>query len=147
MDILDSNDRGKGIFRLDISNRQLRVDGSKIRSLGPSKSHLKLPGKLIAIAPSYGQKKMSHCSGQNNTLSYYQGVYHNERARDADRVDHNGRGELEDSPQPSRRKTTEKGKSKTTLQDIETEENITSNKKLTKKDYNRPDVIHAKQTN
>ena len=65
-------------------------------------------------------------------MSYYQDVCHDERARDADRVHHNGRGELEDTPQPSRRKTTETGKSKTTLQDIKMEEDVTSNKKLTK---------------
>ena len=41
---------------------------------------------------------------------------------------------------------TEKGKSKMTLQDIKTEEDVTSNKKRTKKEYHRPDVIHAKQT-
>ena len=32
------------------------------------------------------------------------------------------------------------------MQDIKTEEDVTSNKKLTKKDYKRTDVIHAKQT-
>ena len=82
--------------------------------------------------------------GQNNTMSYYKVVCHDERARYADQGHHNGRGEQEDSPRPS--KTTEKSKSKTTFLDIMMEENITSNKKLTKKDYNRPDVIHAKQT-
>ena len=38
-------------------------------------------------------------------------------------------------------KTKEKGRSKTTLLDIKMEEDVTSNKKLTKKDYNRPDII------
>ena len=33
-----------------------------------------------------------------------------------------------------------------TLQDIKTEKDVTLHKKLTKKDYNRPDVIDAKQT-
>ena len=79
-------------------------------------------------------------------MSYYQDVCHDEGARYADWVHHNRRGELEDSPRPSRGKTTEKGKSKATLLDIKTEEDVTSNKKLKKKDYNRPDVIHAKQT-
>ena len=36
--------------------------------------------------------------------------------------------------------------SKTTLQDIRTKEDANSNKKQTNKDYNRPNVIHAKQT-
>ena len=49
--------------------------------------------------------------------------------RDAERVNHNGRGELEDSPPPSRRKTTEKGKSNMTLQDIKTEKDVTLDKK------------------
>ena len=89
---------------------------------------------------------MSHRSGQYNTLSYYQDVCHDERARDANRDLLNGQGELEDSPQPPRRKMTQKCKSKTTLQDIKAEEDVTSNKKLKKKDYTRPDVIKAKQT-
>ena len=50
----------------------------------------------------------------------------------------------EDSPKPLRRKTTTKGKLKATLPDIQTKED--TNKKLTKKDYNRPDMIEAKQT-
>ena len=144
MDILDSKGHGISIFKLDISNRQLTVDRFRIQLLGPRKSHLKLPDKLITIAPKYRQTKMSHRSRQNNTMSYYEVVCHDERARYADRGHHNGRGEQEDSPRPS--KTTEKSKSKMTFLDIMMEENITSNKKLTKKDYNRPDVIHAKQT-
>ena len=58
----------------------------------------------------------------------------------------NRRGQLEGSPQPLRRKMTQKGKSKATLPDIQTNEDDTSNKKLTKKDYKRPDIIEAKQT-
>ena len=68
-------------------------------------------------------------------VSYYRDVCHDDRARDPDRVNHNGRGELEDS------QTTKKGKSKMTLQDIKTEEDVTSNKKLTKKDYNSDQML------
>ena len=39
MDILDSKDHGISIFKLDISDRQLTVDGFKIQLLGPRKSH------------------------------------------------------------------------------------------------------------
>ena len=39
---------------------------------------------------------------------------------------------------------TKKGKLKSTLLDIKTKED--TNKKLTKKDYNRPDINAAKQT-
>ena len=48
----------------------------------------------------------------------------------------------EASPSP-RRKTPEKGKLKTTLEDIKTEE--TGSVRLRKKDYNRPDVVSAKK--
>ena len=42
--------------------------------VGPRKSPLKLPDKLITIAPKYRRTKRSHRSGQNNTMSYYQDV-------------------------------------------------------------------------
>ena len=58
MDILDSRDHGRSIFQLDISNIQLTVDGL----LGPSKSHLELHSKLIAIAPAHRRTKTSHWS-------------------------------------------------------------------------------------
>ena len=45
MDIPDSKDHGRSIFKLDISNRQLTVDRYRIQILGPRKSHLKLPDK------------------------------------------------------------------------------------------------------
>ena len=48
----------------------------------------------------------------------------------------------EASPSP-RRKTPEKGKLKTTLEDIKTEE--TGSVRLRKKDYDRPDVVLAKK--
>ena len=102
-----------------------------IQLLGPRKSYLKLPDKLIRIAPIYRRTKTSHRSGHNDTVSYYQDVY-DEQAWDADKVHHNGQGELEDSPPPSRRKTILKGKSKTTLLDIKTEEDVNSNKKTDK---------------
>ena len=49
---------------------------------------------------------------------------------------------LEDPPQPPRRKTPDKGKLKATLPDIKLPED--SNKRLKKKDYDRQDVIAAK---
>ena len=72
MDILDSEDHGRSIFKLDVSNKQLTVDGFSIQLLGPSKSHLKLPDKLITIDHNYRRTKTSYRSGQNNTVSYYQ---------------------------------------------------------------------------
>ena len=121
--------------------------GFNIQLLGTSKSHLELPSKLIAIAPAHRQAEMSHWSGQNNAVFYYQNVCHGERARDADQVVHNGQGELEDSQPPSRTKATEKGKSKMTLQDIKTENDVTLHKKLTKKDYNRPELLMQSRLN
>ena len=51
MDILDSKDQGRSIFQLDISERRLTVDGFKVQLLGPRKSHLSLPDRLISISP------------------------------------------------------------------------------------------------
>ena len=48
------------------------------------------------------------------------------------------------SPHLLRRKTTDKGKLMATLPDIKTPDD--NNRKLTRKEYNRPDVIVAKQT-
>ena len=54
-----------------------------------------------------------------------------------------GRGrQLEDPPQPLRHKMPDKGKLKATLPDIKTPED--NNRQLKKKDYDRPDVIAAK---
>ena len=68
MDILDSKDRGISIFKLYISNRQLMVDGFRIQLLGPRKSHLSLPNKLITISPKDRRTKTFHSSGQ---ISYH----------------------------------------------------------------------------
>ena len=68
-------------LNFDISNRQLTVDGFNIQLLGPSKSHLELPSKLIALAPAHRRTKTSHSIGQNIvSVFYYQDVCHNERA-------------------------------------------------------------------
>ena len=53
-----------------------------------------------------------------------------------------GQRQLEEPPQPLRRKTPDKGKLKATLPDVKTPDN--NNRRLTKKEYNRPDVIVAK---
>ena len=53
MDILDSKDQERSIFHLDISERQLTVEGVKLKLLGDRKSHLCLPGNLIKISPKY----------------------------------------------------------------------------------------------
>ena len=72
---------------------------------------------------------MFHDNVSKTNLNYYQDddVPHQERARERD--PHVGRGQLRDSPQPLRRKATEKGKLKATLPDIKTEED--TNRKLT----------------
>ena len=80
---------------------------------------------------------------ENNT-SNFQGddVPHPGRARD--REPHIvRRRQLGDSPHPLRCKISDKGKLKATLPDIKTQDD--TNRKLTRKEYNRPDVI-AKQT-
>ena len=84
MDILDSKDQGRSIFQLDISNRQLTVDGFKIQLLEPRKSDLSLPDRLITLFPKYGQTETSHSCEQHNTLNFYQDIFHSEQARDAD---------------------------------------------------------------
>ena len=83
MDILDSKDQDRSIFHLDISERQLTVDGVKIQLLGCRKSHFCLPDKLInLLSLRYRQTKMSHNKVSKTNLNYYQGddVPHLERA-------------------------------------------------------------------
>ena len=79
-----------------------------------------------------------------NNMTYYHedNIPHPDRARDRD--PHVGRQQLRDSPHPLRRKTSDKGKLKATLPDIKTQDE--NNRKLTRKDYNRPDIIVAKKT-
>ena len=80
-----------------------------------------------------------------NNMTYYQGddEPHPDRARD--REPHVvRRQQLGDSPHPLRRKTTDKGKLKATLLDIKTQDD--NNRKLKRKDYNRPGIIVAKKT-
>ena len=81
---------------------------------------------------------------ENNTTFYLdEHVPRPGRARD--REPHVvGQRQLGDSPHPLRRKTTDKGKLKATLPDIKTSDD--NNRKLTRKEYNRPEVIVAKQT-
>ena len=79
-----------------------------------------------------------------NNMTYYQGddEPHPDRARD--REPHVvRRQQLGDSPHPLRRKTTDKGKLKATLLDIKTQDD--NNRKLKRKDYNRPGIIVAKK--
>ena len=132
------------MFHLDISQRHLTVDCVKIKLLGGMKSHLCLPDKLIKISPKYRRTKTFHNKVSETNLNYSQDddILHPGRAWDRD--PHGGGGLLRDSLQPLRRKTTEKGKLKATLPDIKTQED--KKRKLTKKDFNRPDVIIAKQT-
>ena len=104
MDILDCKDQGRSIFQLDISERQLTVDGFKIQLLGARKCHLSLPDRLISI--SQIQTETSHYNVHRNKLNFFQDVYHNEGARDQDLLD--GRGQLEGSPQSLSRKRQQK---------------------------------------
>ena len=81
---------------------------------------------------------------ENNT-TYYQGEDVPRLGRARDREPHVvGRGQLGDYPHPLRCKTTDKGKLKATLPDIKTQDD--NNRKLTRKEYNRPDIIVARQT-
>ena len=88
MDILDSKDQGRSIFNLDISERQLTVDGFKIQLLGDRKSHICLPDTLIRISPKYRKTKAFHNNVSQNNLNYFQDVPHPELAQD--RVPHIG---------------------------------------------------------
>ena len=140
MDILDSKDRDKSIFHLE---RQPTLDNVKIKLLGDRKSHLCLPDNLIKISPKFRQTKTFYNKMSENNMTYYQDddVPHPDRARDRD--PHIGQRQLGNSPHLLRRKTTDKGKLKATLPDIKTQDD--NNRKLTMKDYNRPDVIVAKK--
>ena len=99
MDISDSKDQGRSIFHLDISERQLTVDGFKIQ-LGDRQSHLCLPDKLIRISPRNGKAKTFHNKVSQNNLNYFHDdhVPQTEGAREQD--PHVGRGQLGNSPQP-----------------------------------------------
>ena len=84
MDILNSKDQSRSIFHLDISERQLTVDGFKIQLLGHRKSHLFHPDKLIRISPRYRKTKTFHNKVSQNKVNYLQDdhVPQPERARD-----------------------------------------------------------------
>ena len=70
MDILDNKDQDRSIFHLDISERQLTVDGVEIKLLGGRKSHLCLPDKLIKISPRYRRTKTFHNKVSETNLNY-----------------------------------------------------------------------------
>ena len=116
------------------------IDGKEIDLLGEVDNHLHLPAEIVEI---YKHFKLP---SNTNNMSYFQvrpevdlpGVGAGERVLPGVR----GRQLGEASP-PPRRKTPEKGKSKTTLDDIKTEK--TDSVRLRKKDYNRPDVVLAKK--
>ena len=73
-----------------------------------------------------------------NNMTYYQ----DDKVPHPDRDSHVERQQLRDSPHPLRRKTSDKEQD--TRQDIKTQDE--NNRKLTRKDYNRPEVIVAKKT-
>ena len=119
------------------------IDNDDIDLLGDRQTgHLHLPGNIVKISLSFTRGQSS--SKPKNNSAYFQ----------AEDVSHDGSGgrqvpgvgrerQLEDPPQPPRHKTPDKGKLKATLPDIKLPED--SNKRLRKKDYDRPDVIAAKK--
>ena len=71
MDILDSKDKGRSIFKLQDNWQWTDL---KYNYLGPRKSHLCLPDIIITISLKYRQTEMSHGSEQHNTLNVYQDI-------------------------------------------------------------------------
>ena len=143
MDILTSKYNNKSIFRLNLGDRQLIIDNEDIDLLGDKQSHLHLPDNLVKISSSFTQGKSSSNFDSKTNIAYFQDedVPHDgSRGRQVPGVGQEG--QLEDPPQPPRCKTPDKGKLKATLQDIKLPED--SNKRLNKKDYDRPGVIAAK---
>ena len=120
MDILDSKYRDRSIFHLDLSDRQLTVDNVNIGLLGGRQCHLCLPDNFIKISSKFRRTKSSSNKMSENNATFYQ----DEHVLCTGRAD--------------------KGKLKATLPDIQTPDD--NNRKLTKKEYNRPDVIAAKKT-
>jgi len=116
------------------------IDDKEIDLLGEIESHLHLPDEIVEI---YERSKLP----KNTTkMSYFQAQPEDDlpgggsRERVLPGVRRRQLGEASPSP---RRKTPEKGKLKTTLEDIKTEE--TGSVRLRKKDYDRPDVVLAKK--
>ena len=135
MDILTSQYRNKSIFRLNLGGRQLIIDNDDIDI--DRQGHLHLPDNLAKISSSFTP------SNSKTNTAYFQDEdisCDGFRGRQLPGVGQERR--LEDPLQPPRRKTPDKGKLRSTLPDIKLPED--SNKRLRKKDYDRPDVIAAK---
>ena len=141
MDILSSKYRNRNVFHLNLGDRQLTVDNEDIALLGERQSHLRLPDNLITISLNFKSTKSSSNSDSKTNTAYYQDEHvlraDGGRGRELHVVGRERR--LEDPPQPLRHKTPDKGKLKATLPDVKTPED--SNRRLKKKDYDRPDVI------
>ena len=107
------------------------IDGKEIDLLGEVDNHLHLPDEIVEI---YKHFKLP---SNTNNMSYFQVRPEDDLpgggARERVLPGVRGRQLGEASPSP-RRKTPEKGKSKTTLEDIKTEK--TGSVRLRKKDYN-----------
>ena len=110
------------------------IDGKGIDLLGDYDNHLHLPDDLVKICKKFRLPDMCYFQAQPADLPH-------DHARGPDLPGVGERQLGEASPTP-RHKKPQKGKSKTILDDIKTEQ--TASVRLRKQDYERPDVILAK---
>ena len=97
------------------------------------------------ISPKFRQTKTFFNKMSENITTFYQDEHMPRSGRAQDWEPHVvGRHQLGDSPHLLRRKTTDKDNLKATLPDIKTSDD--NNRKLTRKEYKKHDVIVAKQT-
>ena len=134
LDILTSRCKDRSVFDLRLGDRKIMIDGKGIDLLGDYDNHLHLPDDLVKICKQFRLPDMCYFQVRPADLPH-------DHARGPDLPGVGERQLGEASPPPSHKKP-QKGKSKTILDDIKTEQ--TASVRLRKQDYDRPDVILAK---
>ena len=110
LDILTSRCKDRSVFDLRLGDRKIMIDGKGIDLLGDYDNHLHLPDDLVKICKQFRLPDMCYFQARPAHVPH-------DHARGPDLPGVGGRQLGEASP-PPRRKTPEKGKSKTTLDDI-----------------------------